>query len=162
MKDEDRQVFWNCAPYLKCGRCGDQIPLPYGTLHPLGDEEEWNGPEDNSLLEMPLDGWSVIYGCKECGIVQSYDTSDVYSQLVARDTKGAYPDDATAFYVEFLCANKNCKIPTKVLVDMKGELEADFLRLLESGRLLGDLPCGHSFVLRKGAYMTSRVSARLW
>jgi hypothetical protein len=145
--------------------------LPYGLLpqvpFPEGDEDtivEYSEQEDSSLLEMPPDGWSVVYGCIECGCVGVYDASLVQAHHFLVEIEGLCHDYATAYAVEFSCANVHCKAPAKVLVDMTGVEEADIRRLLATGNLVGDLACGHSFVLpnQPDRYKISRVSGRIW
>jgi hypothetical protein len=134
--------YWYQYPYLHCYKCGEQIHLPYENL-PQTDQAVGLLISDTDLLESPADEWSAVFGCRECGRVDSYGTKDIFVGIVDKAFQGRYHDDATLFLAEFPCANRSCTIPAKLYVDIRHGTEKDLAELLKSGFFLGNLSCGH-------------------
>lgn len=125
-------------------RC-EPILLPYQNLKAYGEDEDlWS--EGIHLSGWPPDGWSVVFGCSECGFVSQYLASDVHLTYSQRSHPGRFHSGANCFCTEFRCGQRSCRVPTKVHVEKQGATERDILDLFRSAFFVGSLLCGHAIV----------------
>lgn len=154
--------FWYEAPVIKCSGCPCLIPLPYPDL-PQTDADRAFRPGNTSQLEFPSDEWSAIFGCRECGRVDTYHGQDVEANIALRQSEGRYHNDATCFCVELRCGEVHCKAPATLYVDTPNEAEASLLGLLRASHFRGRLPCGHEIApIPRDFYKIRRIVSRLW
>ena len=147
------------------GRTGFHIiPVSYPET-PEISEEQWDSGEYEHLLSLPPAGWSVMFGCRECGHLGLYDSDSVGEGLLERSNRAKFHNETNCFAVRLRCARIDCKAPSTLYVNLKeGEAENDLLRLLRSGFFDGLLPCGHQIMPIPERYYVDphRVIDRLW
>jgi hypothetical protein len=152
--------FWYEGPFLMCCNHHEPAPLPYAIL-PRTDEELWS--EDTSQLELPPDGWTIFFACRDCGLVATRGHDRVVSKIVPKLTESVFRNDATLHVAEFPCAETRCKAPTKMHVDIRDGTVEDLLAELKGLKFHGVLPCGHPIKpIPLGRCRVSPVTARLW
>lgn len=142
------------------------ISLPYPDI-PHVTEEEWKslGDTDEDPLESPPDGWTIFFGCRECGHVDTYDFDSVGYGILERQQLAKFHNETNCFSVELQCALQSCKAPSKLHVTLfHNETERDLIRLLRSSFFHGLLPCGHQIMpIPEPFYRDAhRVMNRLW
>jgi hypothetical protein len=164
--------YWYLAPFIGCnnhtfhfpkGGEGMRFPLPFDDL-PQTDEDQLFGEEDGDQQVLPPDGWSAMFGCFACGLVDNYIADDVFGDVVPKRSLGRYHSDGVCFCVEARCDDARCKLPAKWFVDISGATENDLQQRLRQGHFFGKLPCGHDIrtTLDKSSFQIYRVMNRLW
>lgn len=162
-------TFLYVAPSLTCagvfqGKGYHNIPVPYPDL-PEVSEDQWNDLEDEGPLVSPPDGWTIIFGCRECGCVCIYGVDDLGEQLLERSYRVRLHNETNCFSVKLQCAKVECKAPATLHVNLRdGESERDLLRLLKTNFFDGLLPCGHQIMPIPDRFYVDphRVMSRLW
>lgn len=157
------------SPGLICrgiylGKSFHAIPLPYPDI-PEVSEDQLNLAERESLLVSPPDEWCVLFGCRECGHVDTYYAYEVSEGDLERSNRARFHNETNCYSVQLQCAKADCKSPATLYVDLKqGENEKDLLRLLKSNFFEGSLPCGHPIMPIPDRYYVDphRVINRLW
>ena len=162
-----KDSFWYLSPFAFCKnqycRREGGFPLPFDNL-PQTNSEELDGPEDKSLLVLPPDGWSAMFGCFVCGFVDTYVVDDVCESVIQRQSEGKFHNDGVCFCVEALCGDERCGLPAKWYVDISGATENDLRQRLQHNYFFGTLPCGHEIrtTIDKSSFRLYRVMNRLW
>jgi hypothetical protein len=158
------ETFFYVAPSLFCEKCLLDIPLPYPGL-PQTNHDQWCGQEYKSPMDSVPDGWSIVFGCRECGHVDTYSEDWVGDSLVEKETQGVFHNETNCFSVRLQCARVNCKAPATLHVNLgDGETEKDLLKLLKANFFGGLLPCGHQLMPIPDRYYVDprRILTRLW
>ena len=140
------------------------IPLPYPDL-PGITEDEWRNLGDKNPIVLPPDGWKVLFGCRECGHLDTYDADSVGENVLERQQSGRFHNETNCFSVKLRCARIDCKVPATLHVNLgDGETEKDLLRLLKANFFDGLLPCGHQIMSIPDRYYVDphRILSRLW
>jgi hypothetical protein len=140
------------------------IPLPYPDT-PEVSEDQWSSGEYEHLLALPPDGWSAIFGCRECGHLDTYGADQVGEGVLERSNRAKFHNETNCFSVQLQCAKVKCKAPATVYVNLRErENERDFLRLLKTSFFDGLLPCGHQIMPIPDRYYVDcrRILSRLW
>lgn len=157
-----------CRGYEKIQRGYDwgfhTMALPYPDI-PEVTEEQWRELGDTDPLESPPDEWTVLFGCRECGHVDTYAADDVALAPLERQQSARFHNETNCFSVELRCARIDCKAPAKLHVTLfAGESEKDLIRLLRSSHFDGLLPCGHQVLPIPELFYRDahRVMSRLW
>jgi hypothetical protein len=123
------------------------IPVPYPNT-PEISEDQWNSGDYESLLVLPPEGWSLVFGCRECGHLGTYGANDVGEGIIERVNRASFHNGTNCFSVKLQCARIECKISATMHVNLQdGEAEKDLLRLLKTSFFDGLLPCGHPFLI---------------
>src|SRR5437879_5678279 len=107
--DDDILLFEQ--PIIDCRQCHRVLPLTYGKLPQITLARVFDTESERQFL-WPPDGWKVVFGCPECGRVDSYVSDDVYSQTGRLGEVAGYHDSATLFVATFPCGKLHCKAPS--------------------------------------------------
>jgi len=158
------------SPGLIChgiyrGKGFHSIPLPYPDIPEVGTEDQWSSEEYESQLVWPPDEWCVLFGCRECGHLDTYGARNVSEGNLGRTNRAKFHNETNCFSVRLQCAKVDCKVPATLYVNLKqGENEKDLLRLLKSSFFDGLLPCGHQIMPTPDRYYVDphRILERLW
>ncbi len=162
--------YWYLAPFAFCRNQHfrhpenkGSFPLPFDDL-PQTNMEELHESQDKGQLVLPPDGWSAMFGCFSCGLVDTYTAADVDESIVLKQSEGRYHNDAVCFCVEALCGDGRCRLPAKWYVDISGATENGLRQLLQQNHFFGKLPCGHEIrtTIDKSSFRLYRVMNRLW
>lgn len=140
------------------------IPVPYPDIPEVSEELRQSGEVDN-LIVSPPDGWSAVFGCRECGHLAVYSANDVGEGVLERSNRATFHNETNCFSVKLQCTNINCKAPATMHSNLKdGESAKDLLQLLKTNFFDGLLPCGHLIMAIPERYYLDahRVLARLW
>jgi len=162
-----QEVYWYLAPFVFCKNQyaphNGGFPLPFDNLPQTNMAGPYQ-PEDKGLLVLPPDGWSAMFGCFQCGLVDTYTADDVDDEVVQKRSEGRYHSDGVCFCVEALCGDGRCGLPTKWYVDISGATENDLRQRLQHNYFFGTLPCGHEIrtTIDKSSFRPYRVMNRLW
>jgi len=158
------ETFFYVAPFFYCEQCMAVIPLPYPDL-PRTNHDQWCGQEYTSPMDTVPEEWSVFFGCRECGHVDTYPGWHVGDSLVEKESQGVFHNETNCFSVKLQCAKVSCKAPATLYVNLKdGEVAKDLLRLLKANFFGGLLPCGHQLMPIPDRYYVDcrRILSRLW
>ena len=117
------------------------FPIPYPNI-PEVSEDQWRSGEYEDRLEWPLDEWRVLFGCRECGYVATYDADALGETILERNNQANFHNETNCYSVQLQCAKIDCKAPAKLHVNLKdGEGAKELLRLLKESFFDGALPC---------------------
>lgn len=162
--------FWYIAPFIFCHnqyfRHDGGFPLPFDNLPQTNSDDLYETivSEGKSQLVLPPDGWSAMFGCFACGLVDMYEADDVDDSIVLKQSEGVFHNDGVCFCVEARCGDGRCRIPAKWYVDISGATENDLRQRLQRNHFFGTLPCGHEIrtTIDKTSFRLYRVMNRLW
>jgi hypothetical protein len=145
--------------------CDHLSQLPYPDI-PHVTEEEWSEALDIDPLELPTDEWTIFFGCRQCGYVDTYYGHSLAISSLERQQLAQFHNETNCFSVELQCARIDCKSPAKLHMTLfSGKSEKDLIRLLRLPDFCwGDLPCGHQIMpIPEPFYRNAhRVMNRLW
>jgi hypothetical protein len=157
------------SPSLLCrgiflGKGFHTIPVPYPDI-PEISEDQWKSGEFDDLPLSPPDEWTALFGCRECGHLDTYGATHVALGILERSNRGRFHNETNCYVVRLQCAKVNCKAPATLYVNLKdGETGKDLLRLLKSSFFDGLLPCGHQIMPIPDRYYVDphRILEKLW
>jgi hypothetical protein len=133
------ETFLYLAPSMFCRKCMTVIPLPYSHL-PQIDHGQWYEEEYTGPMDSVPDKWSVLFGCRECGHVETYPGWHVGDSVVEKETQGVFHNETNCYSVKLQCARVECKLAILHVNLKNDEAEKDLLRLLKSAFFVGQLP----------------------
>ena len=155
-------IYWYLAPLLTC-ECRARIELPYSNL-PQTDEKGKTLSKGEDPPELPSEGWSATFGCRECGRIIEYFYRDVTIGPIPKMTEGTYQSGKGVYRAEFPCGDRRCTTPVSMYVDIKDRNASEAVELLRSGLFDGKImPCGHEMkTVPAPLYKVEPVLRRLW
>lgn len=143
---------------------GDSFCLPYPDL-PEVSEDQWSSGEYEHLLVSPSREWKGLFGCRECGHVDTYTDDHIGHRVLERTERVRLHGGTNYFSVRLQCSKLECRAPATLNVELRnGEAESDLLRLLRSSYFVGQLPCGHPIMKIPDCFYRDphRLMNRLW
>lgn len=157
------------SPSLVCGgvyrdKGFHTIPLPCPDI-PEISEDQWQSGEFEDQPVSPPDTWLALFGCRECGHLDTYGATQVALGALERLNRGKFHNETNCYVVRLQCARVDCKAPATLHVNLRdGETEKDLLRLLKSSFFDGLLPCGHLIMPIPDRYYVDphRILEKIW
>jgi hypothetical protein len=156
------QGYFYLAPVLRCSNCQTALELFYPNLPEtdLGGRLLLGGTDPPV---MPPEEWHVIFGCLECGHVEDYGAAQVTTKPLLKTSRGLYQSGKGVCFVEFPCADKDCKAPFSMYVDTGERNLSAVVQTLRQAHFQHTLPCGHALMpAPEKYYRVHPVKRRLW
>jgi hypothetical protein len=154
-------LFWYLIPAIRC-QCGAWIDLPYFHL-PLSDETGLTLPEGEDPPQLPLEGWSATFGCRECGRVAGYTAQDVKVVPIPKAREGKHQSGKGVYFAKFPCGDRRCPVLASMYVNIGDGNASEVLDLLRSAHFQWILPCGHEMkTVPERYYEIVPVTRPLW
>jgi hypothetical protein len=139
------------------------IELPYSNL-PRTDDKGVILLEGGDPPELPSEGWSSTFGCRDCGRIRSYGPADVILWPLHKWTEGLYQSGKGVYRVEFPCGDRRCTTRASIHVDIESGNATAAVALLRSG-IFDEKPlsCGHKMkTVPADFYRVEPVMRRMW
>jgi hypothetical protein len=160
--DIDFDPAYYLAPVLACAHCRSEIQLFCSPL-PETDEAGVRLVQGENPPEMPPDGWSALFGCLGCGSVSEYVAVQANVKTLLKLSRGQYQSGTGLYRVEFPCADKTCKRPFTMYVDMGNVAPSAVIPELRQAHFHHTLPCGHLLMpVPDKYYSVYPVVHRMW
>lgn len=150
------------APLLHCGNCSRVLEL-FCSRTPETDRGGLLLLGGADPPETPPAEWTAVFGCLACGHVAEYAGAQVRIEPVLKGTEGIYHSGKGVSRVEFPCADRRCKLPFSMYVDIGRKKPSSLVQLVRSAGFRYRLPCGHDLLpVPEKFYSVHPVMGPMW
>lgn len=150
------------APAIRCDNCSSEIELFYPNL-PETDQNRRLLLQGQDPLTLPPEGWRGVFGCLACGHVKEYGFESVMTKLLLKLSRGSHQSGRGLLRVEFPCAERHCKAPFSMHVDIQEQSLNAAVSIVRGAHFFHTLPCGHALMpVPEKFYEVHPVTRRLW